>query len=113
MITFAAGILTLAIMGKLVYFLCFIFSVFPSDTNENRRHIHIVKRGNKHSHTSNTVAKIWIEKNGEKNIEIAWSELSAKEEIQILQIIDNNWEKINLLIDKVFAGEKIKIMEIK
>ena len=28
-------------MGKILYFLCFILSVFPTDANENRRHIHV------------------------------------------------------------------------
>lgn len=32
-------------MGKLIYFLCFILSVFPADANENRRHIHVTRKG--------------------------------------------------------------------
>ena len=46
---------------------------YPADVNENRRHIHVVRRGSKKSHRGNTVAKIWIEENGEKKIEVAWS----------------------------------------
>lgn len=68
--------------------LYFILSVFPADATENRRHIHVVRRGNKKSHRGDTVAKIWIEENGEKKIEIAWSELSATEEAEILDAID-------------------------
>ena len=60
-------------MGKLMLLLYFILSVFPADATENRRHIHIVRRGSKKSHRGNTVAKIWIEENGEKKIEVAWS----------------------------------------
>lgn len=84
-----------------------------ADAGENRRHIHVVRRGSKKSHRGDTVAKIWIEKNGEKNIEIAWSELTADEEAEILKAIDDNWEELNKLIDQVFDGEKIHIKRIK
>ena len=93
--------------------LCFILSVFPADATENRRHIHVVRRGSKKSHRGDTVAKIWIEQNGEKKIEIAWSELTADEEAEILKAIDNHWEELNQLIDDVFAGKKIQIKRIK
>ena len=98
-------------MGKLALLLCFILSVFPADVNENRRHIHIVKRGHKKSHRGQTVAKIWIEKDSKKCIEIAWSELTAAEEEIILKAIDQNWDKLNKHIDAVFAGKKIRILK--
>lgn len=100
-------------MGKLALILCFILSVFPADAGEDRRHIHVVKRGSKKSHRGNTVAKIWIEENGEKKIEIAWSELSSADEALIINAIDKYWDELNDKIDKVFAGEKIKIRNIK
>ena len=56
-------------MGKMALFLCYILSVFPADAFENRRHIHIIRRGSKQSHRGHTVAKIWIEENGRKKIE--------------------------------------------
>ena len=59
------------------------------------------------------MAEIWIEQNGEKKIEIAWSELTADEEAEILKAIDNHWEELNQLIDDVFAGKKIQIKRIK
>ena len=93
--------------------LYFILSVFPADATENRRHIHVVRRGNKKSHRGDTVAKIWIEENGEKKIEIAWSELSATEEAEILDAIDKYWDELNQRIDDVFAGKKIQIKRIK
>ena len=93
--------------------LYFILSVFPADATESRRHIHVVRRGSKKSHRGNTVAKIWIEKSGHKDIEIAWSELSADEEAEIVKAIDDNWEELNRLIDEVFAGKKINIKRIK
>ena len=108
--TFAAKISN---MGKLAFLLCFILSVYPAGVNENRRHIHVVRRGSKKSHRGNTVAKIWIEENGEKKIEIAWSELSADEESVILGAIEKYWEMLNKQIDDVFAGKKIRILTLK
>ena len=55
-------------MGKLMLLLYFILSVFPADATENRRHIHVVRRGSKKSHRGNTVAKIWIEENGRRRL---------------------------------------------
>ena len=100
-------------MGKLAIFLSFILSVFPADALENRRHIHIVRPGSKRSHRGQTVAKIWIEENGEKKIEIAWSELSSNEEQAILRVIDEHWEDLNRCIDDVFAGKKTTIKKYK
>ena len=59
------------------------------------------------------VAKIWIEENGEKKIEVAWSELTADEEALIIETIDTHWEELNQMIDDVFAGKKIQIKRIK
>lgn len=100
-------------IGKIMLLLYFILSVFPADATENRRHIHVVRRGSKKSHRGDTVAKIWIEENGKKKIEIAWSELSADEEALIVDAIDEHWEEMNQRIDDVFAGKKIKIKRIK
>ncbi len=100
-------------MGKLMFLMYFILSVFPADATENRRHIHVVRRGSKKSHRGDTVAKIWIEEKGQKKIEIAWSELNADEEAEIVKAIDEHWDELNSLIDDVFAGKKIKIKRIK
>lgn len=100
-------------MGKLAIILCYILSVFPADANENRRHIHVVRRGDKKSHRGHTVAKIWIEENGEKKIEIAYSELSSDDERMIIDAIEKNWEELNKKISDVFAGKKIQIKKIK
>ena len=100
-------------MGKLLLILRFILSVFPADKDENRRHVHVIRRGSKQSHRGNTVAKIWIEENGEKRIEVAWSELTAAEEQMIVKVIDEHWDELNALIDKVFDGKKIHVKRIK
>lgn len=93
--------------------LYFILSVFPADASENRRHIHVVKRGSKKSHRGDTVAKIWIEENGQKKIDIAWSLLTSDEEQTIIKAIDDHWDELNKMIDDVFAGKKIQIKKIK
>ena len=100
-------------MGKLMLLLYFILSVFPADATENRRHIHVVRRGSKKSHRGDTVAKRGIEENGEKKIEVAWSELTADEETLIIETIDKHWDELNRMIDDVFAGKKITIKRIK
>lgn len=100
-------------MGKLLLILRFILSVFPSDRDERRRHVHVIQRGSKQSHRGSTVAKIWIEENGEKKVEVAWSELAVSDELLIISIIDKHWDEINLLIDQVFAGKKIQVKRIK
>ena len=111
LITFAHTIINN--MGKLAIIFSFILSVFPSDASENRRHIHVVRPGTKRSHRGQTVAKIWIEENGEKKIEIAWSELTSNEERDIIIAIDEHWEELNRCIDDVFAGKKITIKKYK
>ena len=55
------------------------------------------------------MAKIWIEENGQKKVEVDWSEMSAAEEAMIIEIIDKNWEEFNKKIDDVFAGKKVTI----
>ena len=100
-------------MGKLLLILQFILSVFPADKDENRRHVHVVRRGSKQSHRGDTVAKIWIEENGAKKIEVAWSELTASEEQKILTAALASRMKINRLIDQVFDGKKIQVKRIK
>lgn len=55
------------------------------------------------------MAKIWIEENGEKKIDVDWSELAPADEAMILDIIDKNWSEFNKMIDDVFSGKKITI----
>ena len=62
---------------------------------------------------SRSVAKIWIEKNGRKDIEVAWSELSSADEAVVLKAIDDNWASLNRSIEKVFAGRKVHIKKLK
>lgn len=84
--------------------------VLPIDVNDNRRHIHVFYRGKRNQECA---AKFWIEANGEKCIEIAYSKLSSKENQEIITAIDNNWDFINEQIDKTFAGKKTISKKIK
>ena len=59
-----------------------------------------------------SVAKIWIESDGKKCIEIAESTLSAKDNMMIMDAIDRNWEYINEQISKTFRGEKTELKNI-
>ena len=102
-------------MGKLAFFLHFILAVFPIDASENRRHIHVIYKGKKKNktHRGNTVAKIWIEKNGVKNIEVDWATLSTAELEEIVMAVDVNWDYIMSQIDEVFKGNKVKVLTLK
>ena len=60
-----------------------------------------------------SVAKIWIESDGMKCIEIAESSLSAKENKTIVDAIDRNWNYINDQITKTFKGEKTIMKNIE
>ena len=90
-------------MGQLAFFKAFILVAIPLDINDNRRHVHVFKQGGRHLRS---VAKIWIEQNGEKCVEIAYSDLSAKENKQLVAAINKHWELINDQIIKTFSGEK-------
>lgn len=90
-------------MGQLAFLKMFILISIPLDINDNRRHVHVFKKGGRHLHS---LAKIWIEKNGVPCVEIAESELTSKENALLVKTISKHWEYINNQIDKAFNGEK-------
>ena len=96
-------------MGQLAFIKTFILVTMPIDVNDNRRHVHVFKKGGRHR---KSVAKIWIESNGAKCIEVAESELSAKEINMIVQAIDKHWDLINNQITMTFQGEKTELKNI-
>ena len=98
------------LMGQLAFLKAFILVAIPLDVNDNRRHLHVFKKGGRHLRS---VAKIWIEKNGEKCIEIAESELTVKENNMIVAAIDRHWELLNDQISKTFRGEKTQPKNIE
>ena len=81
----------------------FLLISIPTDINDNRRHIHIFRKGGRHLRS---VAKIWIERDGLKCVEVDYSELSTKENEMLVKAIEDNWEFLNEQITKSFNGEK-------
>ena len=55
------------------------------------------------------IVGILLEENGQKKIDVAWSELDADDLAKIIDVIDKNWDLFNKMIDDVFAGKKITI----
>lgn len=90
-------------MGQLAFLRMFILVAISLDVNDNRRHVHVFYKGKRHQHS---LAKIWIEKNGIKCVEIAESELSEKDNEMLVAAINHHWKSINEQITKVFNGEK-------
>ena len=83
----------------------------PVGKFDNRRHVHVFSRL-KGARSKHSVAKIWIEANGQKSIEIADSTLTSRENALLIKIIDDNYEFINAQITKSFNGEKTQPKEI-
>ena len=97
-------------MGQLAFIKAFVLVAIPLDANDNRRHVHVFRKGGRHLRS---VAKIWIEKGGKKCIEIAESELSAKDNKLLVDVIDRHWDMLNEQITKTFRGEKPQPKDIK
>ena len=97
------------VMGQLAFLKMFLLVSIPTDINDNRRHVHIFKKGTRHL---TSIAKIWIESNGNKCIEIAYSGLTAKENEMLLSAIDKHWEFINDQISRTFRGERTKVKDL-
>ena len=62
-----------------------------SSKNDNRRHVHVFYKGKRHQRS---LAKIWIEANGQQCVEIAESTLSAKDNEMLVAAINRHWEFI-------------------
>ena len=97
-------------MGQLAFLKMFLIVSIPTDMNDNRRHVHVFRKGGRHLHS---VAKIWIERNGEKCVEIAQSELSSKDNGMLVDAIERHWGFINEQITKTFNGEKTIVKNIE
>ena len=97
-------------MGQLAFLKMFLLVSIPTDVNDNRRHVHVFRKGGRHLRS---VAKIWIERGGEKCVEIAESELSAKDNEMLIAAINKHWTFINNQITKTFNGEKTIVKNIE
>ena len=97
-------------MGQLAFLQMFIVVAISIDANDNRRHVHVFRKGKRHQHS---LAKIWIERNGQQCVEIAESELSAKDNEMIVAAINRHWKSINDQVTKAFNGEKTVSINIE
>lgn len=97
-------------MGQLAFLRMFLLVSIPTDINDNRRHVHVFRKGGRHLRS---LAKIWIEKNGDKCVEIAESELTSKENEMIVSAIEKHWAFLNEQITKTFRGEKTIVKNIE
>ena len=80
------------------------------DAHDNRRHVHVFYKGKRHQHS---LAKIWIESNGQLCVEIAESSLSAKDNEMLVAAINRHWEFINEQVTRAFNGEKTISIDIE
>lgn len=90
-------------MGQLAFLQMFILVAISLDVNDNRRHVHVFRKGKRHQHS---LAKIWIERNGEQCVEIAESSLSTKDNEMLVAAINRHWAVINEQVTRTFNGEK-------
>jgi arsenate reductase-like glutaredoxin family protein len=98
-------------MGRIAFWITYLFYTLPSDANDNRRHIHIFKGKGRHIQS---LAKIWIEQNGIKNISVAYNKGIPEKDLKIIiQLIGENWEDLNKQIEEAFIGKNIDIIELK
>lgn len=102
-------------MGQLallyLFLRAYVLVSIPVDKYENRRHVHVFPRL-KGARGKHSVAKIWLETNGEPDVEIYESSLSTKENELLVQIIRENWEYIDQQLTKSFKGIKTEVKEI-
>ena len=98
-------------MGRIAFWITYLFYTLPVDNKDNRRHVHIFKGKGKHIQS---LAKIWIEQNGIKNISVSYNKGIPEKDLKIiLQLIDKNWNELNQQIEDSFTGKNISIIELK
>ena len=101
---------TISLVIPLAQSLC--VGLHPNWQIWDRRHVHVFPRL-RGARGKYSVAKVWLESHGQKQVEIYESSLSAKENDLLLRIINANWEYINKQLTKSFNGEKTYPKEIK
>ena len=97
-------------MGKLFEWLVKYYIVtLPRDTMNERLHVHVVRRG---KNDVESLAKIWIESNGNKNVEVAYSYIDNKTLDALLDAIDANWDVVMSQVKQALSGNKVKILKL-
>lgn len=90
-------------MGQLAFLKMFILVAISLDKYDNRRHVHVFRKGMRHQ---KSLAKIWIEAEGKQCVEVAESVLTTKENEMLVAAINRHWTFINEQITRAFNGEK-------
>ena len=91
-------------MSKILIHLGWIFFVYSEN---ERAHLHIYKKGKKRSRS----AKIFLEKNGKRELEWAAYGDYKKEVAKIEKIINDNYDELVETVKKSMSGIKIKPIE--
>ena len=75
----------------------------PVDSRIDRRHVHVFRRKGRHQML--TMAKVWLEKDGEPCVEIAESKIPENECKMLVETITEHWDIINNQITRSFNEE--------
>jgi hypothetical protein len=91
-------------MPKLLIFQSiWIFTIFGTDVFENRRHVHVGRRG------TTQLCKIWLE----PVVEIAKTgELSLSEQREVLRITELYKTELIQQWDQFLTGKKVEILKV-
>ena len=88
----------------LIYRAIWIFTIFGTDIFENRKHIHVGRKG------TEKLCKIWLE----PDVELSKSgELSTSEQREVLQITELYKEELIRQWEQFLTGQKIEILKIQ
>ena len=88
-------------MGKLLVFLKYVFFVFSSDVNENRRHVHVTDK----KKDLERMCKFWIEPQIKLEYNVGFN---AKEIKQIEKMLRINIASVNSQLDLFYRYKKVK-----
>jgi len=87
----------------LIYRAVWIFTIFGTDIFENRKHVHIGRKG------TEQLCKVWLE----PDVEMAKSgELSLSEQREVLQITVLYREELIQQWEQFLSGQKVEIIKI-
>lgn len=88
----------------LIYRAIWIFTIFGTDIFENRKHIHVGRKG------TEKLCKIWLE----PEVELSKpGELSTSEQREVLQITELYKEELIQQWEQFLTGQKIEILKIQ
>ena len=91
-------------MPKLLIYKNWIFIMYGTDINENRKHVHVGKK------SMTVLCKIWLE----PNIEIAEKgELTIKEQNEVLSIVNTYSIQLAKQWDDFVSGKKVTMIIAK